>query len=85
MEKRKNFRGSLITGFILLFACLLLYVSSANYKLEVVDHAIFYFGSAMIVGMLSIAHIISIRLDRKISHLEKLIEKLMERLEDKEN
>ena len=82
MGKRKNIREGFITGFILLFACLLLYISSAHYKLEVVDHAIFYFGSAMIVGMLSIAHIISIRLDRKISHLEKLMEKLIEKLED---
>ena len=72
MKKEKQVNEILKIILLSLAACLFLICSAVYYKGGAVDRAIFNFGVAMLIGMYSSAGVISQKLSKQLSVLERL-------------
>ncbi|MHC4634810.1 MAG: hypothetical protein ACYSYU_06315 [Planctomycetota bacterium] len=72
MKKKKQVSEIIIILLVSLATCFFLIISAVYYKVGAVDRAIFNFGIAMIVGMYTSGGMISQKLSKQLSALERL-------------
>ena len=85
MENRKQIKDIVILTIMFTVSAFFLVVSFLYYEGGEVGKTIVNFGCAMLIGMYSTAGIIYYRLKGHLLLIEKLIEKQIERIENKEN